>query len=147
MPSSVSCELDKSVTAGFCVPEKMTGAGVEPACPLASVCWSTEASVGTSGVAGGGAAGLGVTTKVPDAPVAMPGRSRAAAGQNLGEAPVHHEHFTKLAHHDVLRLEVPVDDALRVRKGDRVANLLEDGQQGVQGIPGQHRRVPRLQPA
>lgn len=48
---------------------------------------------------------------------------------DLGQAPVHHQNFAVLPDHDVLGLQVPVEDATGVRKGHRVADLEEDGQQ------------------
>ena len=52
----------------------------------------------------------------------------------LGQAPVHHQHFTKFPHHHVLRLQVPVDDALVVREGHRVADFPVNGQQPIQRV-------------
>jgi hypothetical protein len=43
----------------------------------------------------------------------------------LRETPVHHQHLAVVAEHDVLGLQIAVDDALAVREGERVADLLE----------------------
>jgi hypothetical protein len=45
-----------------------------------------------------------------------------------GDAPVHHVDLAQLPDHDVLGLEVAVDDAARVREVDRVAHLHEHAQ-------------------
>ena len=60
--------------------------------------------------------------------------SGAAAGsfcnpQSFREPPVHHEDAAEVVEHDVIGLEVAVDDALAVREGERVADFLEDGQE------------------
>src|SRR5262245_58266978 len=47
--------------------------------------------------------------------------------QDLGESPVHDLHFAEGTHHDVDRLQVPVNDSVRVRVPNRLAHLLEDG--------------------
>ena len=52
-----------------------------------------------------------------------------AARHFFREAPVHHEHFAVLADHHVVRLQVAMHDAHRVRVGDAVADLLEDREQ------------------
>ena len=58
----------------------------------------------------------------------------AAAGQDLGEAPVHHLHLAERPHHDVRRLEVAVHDAPRMGVGHRLGHaeerLQEAGQVG-----------------
>ena len=50
----------------------------------------------------------------------------APASNHLGEPPVHHLDFAEVAHHDIRRLEVAVDDAATMRIGHRLAHLLED---------------------
>lgn len=49
--------------------------------------------------------------------------------QSFREPPVHHEDAAEVVEHDVIGLEVAVDDALAVREGERVADFLEDGQE------------------
>jgi DNA-binding NarL/FixJ family response regulator len=39
----------------------------------------------------------------------------------LRDAPVHHQHLAEAPDHHVLRLEIPVDHAVSVREGDRLA--------------------------
>ncbi len=51
---------------------------------------------------------------------------------DFGEPPIHHQHFAKVADHDVRRLQVAVDDALRVRESNGVADFLEERQQPCQ---------------
>ena len=53
----------------------------------------------------------------------------AALIEHLGEAPVHDLDLAEAADHDVRRLQVAVDHALRVGVGDRLADLLEDGEE------------------
>ena len=78
--------------------------------------------------------------------VREPGRRHLCCRVGLGSAflpqgsevfrqpPIHDQHFTKGADHDVLRLQVAVHDALRVRERHGVADLLEDRQQGAERI-------------
>ena len=47
--------------------------------------------------------------------------------QDLGQPPVHDLDLAELPDHDVRRLQVPVDDPLAVGVPDRLADLLEDG--------------------
>jgi hypothetical protein len=61
---------------------------------------------------------------VLDAGVAGQDDARRVA-EALGDPPVHHLHLTELADHDVVRLEVPVDDAAAVGVGHRLARRLE----------------------
>ncbi len=61
-----------------------------------------------------------------------------AACHNLGHAPVHDLHFAKAPNHDVGRLEVAVNDAARVRKGDAFAQLQEHLEQTRQRPLPQH---------
>ena len=56
-----------------------------------------------------------------------PCRVRGAL-EELRDAPVHHDHLAELADHHVLRLEVAMDDAPRVREGDRLADPREQAQ-------------------
>ena len=49
--------------------------------------------------------------------------------QNFCQPPVHHQHLAVLADHDVLRLEVPVQDPLGVGEGHGVAYFPENRQQ------------------
>ena len=42
------------------------------------------------------------------------------------QAPVHHQHFAVLAEHDVLGLEVAMNDAARVGEADGVGHLQQD---------------------
>ena len=59
-----------------------------------------------------------------------PAAQRAfAAIEEFREPPVHHEHFAELAHHDVLRLQVAVNHAARVRKRHGIAHLAEHPEQ------------------
>ena len=51
-----------------------------------------------------------------------------AAGQHLGQAPVHDLDLAERADHDVRRLQVPVDHPSGVRVGHRLRHLLEDAQ-------------------
>ena len=53
----------------------------------------------------------------------------AAAGQDLGQAPVHHLHLAEGADHDVGRLEVAVDHAAGVGVGHGLGDGLEDRQE------------------
>jgi hypothetical protein len=48
---------------------------------------------------------------------------------HLGHAPVEHQRLAERAEHDVVRLQVAVDDAAVVRVGHRLAHLDEDLQQ------------------
>ena len=43
------------------------------------------------------------------------------------EAPIHDEDFSIFADHDVIGLDVPVDEALVVGEGECVAGFAEDG--------------------
>ena len=60
----------------------------------------------------------------------------AARGQSLGEPPVHHLHFAEGPDHDVGRLQVAVDDPVGVGVADRLAELLEDGQESPPVVAG-----------
>lgn len=51
------------------------------------------------------------------------------AAQQLRQSPIHHQHLTELADHDVLRLEVAMQHALAVGEGDGVADFAEDAEQ------------------
>ena len=53
----------------------------------------------------------------------------AAAGQDLGQAPVHHLHLAERAHHHVRRFQVAVDHAPGVGVGHRLGDGLEDRQE------------------
>gem|GEM_PF-4482665 len=57
-----------------------------------------------------------------------------AAAKQLGNAPVHDQDLTELADHDVLRLQVAVDDVAGVREGQRVADFAKDGEQTIQRV-------------
>jgi hypothetical protein len=48
--------------------------------------------------------------------------------QRLGESPVHDLDLAKRAHHDVGRLQVPVDYAAAVSVSNRLTHLAEDAQ-------------------
>ncbi len=48
----------------------------------------------------------------------------------LGHAPVHHQRLAERADHDVCRLEIPVDEPLRVGERHGSAHLLEEPQKG-----------------
>jgi hypothetical protein len=74
-----------------------------------------------------------------DVPVQRPPRFRLVADRvdesgpgpilsvaDLGQPPVHDQHFPERADHDVFRFEVAVDNALAVGEGDGVAHLQED---------------------
>ena len=61
--------------------------------------------------------------------VGRPGRARVASPEDLGQAPVHHLDLAEGPDHDVLRLEVAVDDAAGVGVGDGLADLLEHGEE------------------
>ncbi|MEQ9497640.1 MAG: hypothetical protein RIT81_12300 [Deltaproteobacteria bacterium] len=62
-----------------------------------------------------------------DAPVLR--FERVVAADDLGEAPVDQDRFTVLTDHDVRRLDVAVDDAVRMREGHCVGDLLVDREQ------------------
>ena len=67
---------------------------------------------------------------------------RRPVRQHFRQAPVHDLHLAEAAHHDVGRLQVAVDDVVRVGVGERLADLLEDGREPA----ALGRRVgPRLQ--
>ena len=51
------------------------------------------------------------------------------AADLFGQAPVEHDRFAVVAQDDVLRLQVAVNDAARVRVGQRLAHIHEDIQQ------------------
>jgi hypothetical protein len=55
-----------------------------------------------------------------------------AAAEHLGESPVHDLDFAERTHHDVGRLQIPMDDALAVGVGQRLAHLLADSQKARQ---------------
>ena len=56
------------------------------------------------------------------------------ASQHLPQPPVHDKHLAELADHDVLRLQVAVDNVLRVREGNGIAHLQEYVQQNIERI-------------
>jgi hypothetical protein len=58
----------------------------------------------------------------------LPGQSA-----DLRDAPVEHQHFTKRSDHDVLRFEIAMNHAVRVRESYRVANSLKLSQSISQG--------------
>jgi hypothetical protein len=60
------------------------------------------------------------------------GHRRAVGPGRLGQPPVHDLDLAELAHHDVGRLQVAVDDAARVGERHRLTDLLEDGQEARQ---------------
>ena len=53
----------------------------------------------------------------------------------LGEAEVDHLHRAGLRHHDVGRLEVAMDDALLVRRLERLGDLPGDGKRVFEREP------------
>jgi hypothetical protein len=53
-------------------------------------------------------------------------RAKVLSPEDLRQAPVHHQHLPEVPDHDVVGLEVAVDDAPRVGKADGVAGLEED---------------------
>ena len=66
----------------------------------------------------------------------------AAAGQDLGQAPVHHLDLAEAADHHVRRLQVAVDHPAGVGVGHRLGDRLEDREE-----PGQVRRPGRSRSA
>ncbi len=73
------------------------------------------------------------------------GRRRLWRRDRLGEPPVDHEGFAEPAEHDVVGLEVAVDDAAAVRVGDRVAGVDQAAEQPAEGdlAPGRLAAPPR----
>jgi hypothetical protein len=51
--------------------------------------------------------------------------------QHFAQSPVHDLDFAKRADHDVRRLEVAMDHSPRMRVGERLADLLEDGDEAA----------------
>ena len=70
----------------------------------------------------------------------------AAAGQDLGQAPVHDLDLAEAADHDVRRLQVAVDHAAGVGVGHRLADLLEDRQEAGQVVAGVGAGLQQLRP-
>ena len=70
---------------------------------------------------------------------------RAALGEDLGEAPVHHLDLAEGADHHVRGLQVAVDHPPRVGIGDRLGDRLEDRQEAGEVAPrrGRGRRGGR----
>jgi hypothetical protein len=66
-----------------------------------------------------------------------------AVGQDLGQAPVQHQHLAEGADHDVARLEVAVHHPAAVREGDRIADL-EEGLHQLVAQPAHRRAAGRL---
>src|SRR5918999_5055814 len=56
---------------------------------------------------------------------AVRGRCLDHLTAQLRHAPIEHEHLTERTEHDVLRLEIAVDDASCMRESDGVAHLTE----------------------
>ncbi len=54
-----------------------------------------------------------------------------AARQDFRQSPVHELHLAEGADHDVARFQIPMDDVVGVSIGDRLADLLEDGQEAA----------------
>ena len=63
----------------------------------------------------------------------QPQVARVLAPLDLRETPVHHIGLTEAPDHDVGRLQVAVDDSLRVREGHRLAHAIDRAQRAVTG--------------
>ena len=57
-----------------------------------------------------------------------------AGGDGGGQAPVHEHHFAVFPQHDVLRLQVAVNDAAAVGEGDGIADPQQDVQVFLEGL-------------
>jgi len=80
---------------------------------------------------------LGSSTEMRELDRAAPRRrlrhSTFVIRHSLRQPPIHHQHFAVVAEHEVLGLQIAVDDSPAVRKGERVAHFLEDGEQRGEG--------------
>ncbi len=69
---------------------------------------------------------------------------RLVRAEAAGAAPVQHQHLAEIADQDVVRLDVLMDDALVVSVGDRIADVDEGADDGVEardaGISARRRR-------
>ncbi len=69
-----------------------------------------------------------------------------AGGDGGGQAPVHEHHFAVFPQHDVLRLQVAVNDAAAMGKGDGIADPQQDVQVFLEGlVPDGVRPRPALE--
>jgi len=72
--------------------------------------------------------GIRFARQAPSAAGLILRRGRLRAADLFSDAPVHHQHLSEGSEHDVLRLEVAVQDASGVGEGDGVADLPEQMQ-------------------